>query len=187
MKREIDGNAKIFKFNKVEGNKVLFNEESVNSIDAGTPFILYCDKNDAWNYINTTEGSSLAMKVTDATGVGLYGSFDTMETGWGFYKLNQDGTKMVKTVGKADAQDKPESAPTDKPISQCYPYRAYFKLTTTSGAKAHDEEYIPCFVSADEITEFNTGDNKCYNIMGQKVNENAKGIIIVNGKKYLKR
>jgi len=179
MKREIDGNAKIFKFNKVEGNKVLFNEESVNSIDAGTPFILYCDKNDAWNYINTTEGASLAMKVTNATGVGLYGSFLTIETGAGYYKLNQDGTKLVKTIGASDTEH--------GPLSHCYPYRAYFKLTTTSGAKAHDEDYIPCFVTEDEIQEHNTDSNRRYNLMGQQVNENAKGIIIVNGKKYLKR
>jgi len=121
---------------------------------------------------------------------GLYGSFNTIETGWGFWKIQNDGENLYKTVGQASAEDAPTEAPTDKNISHCYPYRAYLKLPTQSGAKTRG--YVPCFIGAEEMigegnNDGRTGQGQGYNLMGQRVNADTKGMVIVNGKKYLNK
>ena len=37
------------------------------------------------------------------------------------------------------------------------------------------------------VDEVNNADAPAYNIAGQRVNKNAKGIVIINGKKYINK
>jgi len=192
MKGSIDTSAKIYNYKQVTDNKVIFEEDAQNSVAAGTPFILYCNSDTVNLKITKDDGTEVVMAVTNATnadGIGLLGSFNTIETGWGYWKIDDSGYQLVKTVGKSDASDKPSDAPanTNNPISHCYPYRAYLKLPSTQNSSPV-KEYIPCFIAPgeiinDDIIEKNNKDDRYYNLMGQQVSKNAKGITIVGGKK----
>ena len=70
-------------------------------------------------------------------------------------------------------------------------HRAYIKLgkdTPTTNAK---ESGFP--FEKNDITTMNrsvTSNNSqgiCFNVMGQRVNRNAKGIVVTNGKKYINK
>jgi len=193
MGEGISSDAVIYKYNSVdETNKQVKFTPYANEdkVPAGTPFILYANKDEEWKYIKEdADGITIPMNVTNPASddAGIYGSFDTMEIGWGYWKLTQVGDHFVKTVGKQDATDKPEDAPTNKEISHCYPYRAYLKLPEQQ-TSAPVKEYVPVFEDGviDIENDADERETLRYNIMGQRVNENAKGIIIVNGKKYLK-
>ena len=180
MKSAVSTDAKIYLYNTVSGNNVQFTEKTEGSIAAGTPFILYANKDEEWAYTKEdAEGITIPMTVTNPSADGLYGSFDTMLTGAGFYKLTPVGDHFVKTIGSDDTEH--------GPLSHCYPYRAYLKLPKQQNS-APAKEYVPVFEDGVIDIENDVDERNAlrYNVMGQRVNENAKGIIIVNGKKYLK-
>ena len=57
-----------------------------------------------------------------------------------------------------------------------------FAIVTTFNAEATGITSVE-----NDRTDERTGDGKMYNIYGQVVNENYKGVVIVNGKKFYNR
>lgn len=99
--------------------------------------------------------------------VKLFGSFETREIGAGFYKINSDGTALVRTTE----------------TSKTFPYRAYLELLGSTAAKiSFTEEGVDAIKSvAAENTAVTV-----YNLSGQRVKANAKGIVIINGRKVIR-
>lgn len=179
-----DCKVKLFDQVKEEnGSNVVYFEDATKETDgsykAGIPYFLYLPESARgkdWNVtIEDANGFDLTMDVTNPE-TGILGSFETVKTGaWSesapMYKIKNDGVTLVKTTAS----------------SNCYPYRGYLKLPTSNNVK----DYVLSFEDYNGetiITDINgevLNDAPRYNLMGQKVNRNAKGIIITGGKKVL--
>lgn len=73
--------------------------------------------------------------------------------------------------------------PTSTPVC-----RAFLPMSSEVHAKSITFKFDddPTGISDIEV-ESNTADGKCYNLSGQRVNSNTKGIVIIDGKKYINR
>lgn len=164
--------SRIFTFNRVIGTTVAFTELTQGSMAAGTPFILYCNSNDEWDWVQTDpNGIDITMSVTNPVGIGLYGSFNTILTGSDFWKINNDGTELVKTVEES---------------SHCYPYRGYLKLTQPSLQPAPLRSYVPVFGLSKTLgSDILNGSLTPYTIQGIPAEQGHRGFVIIDGKKYL--
>lgn len=97
----------------------------------------------------------------------LFGSFETREIGAGFYKINSDGTALVRTTSS----------------SKTFPYRAYLELPGSTAAKiSFTEEGVDAIKSVAAEKSAAT----VYNLRGQRVSANAKGFLIINGRKVIR-
>jgi len=179
-----DCKVKVFDQVKTEGESNVVYFKDAETIAAGVPYFLYLPESarqQEWSVTLSDEnGIDLVIEVSnpdDATR-GIYGSFTTVKTGeWTtaapMYKIKNDGVTLVKTTEN----------------SNCYPYRGYLKLPAQSSGSVKD--YVLSFEDYNGetiITDINgevQNDAPRYNLMGQKVNRNAKGIIITGGKKVL--
>jgi hypothetical protein len=66
-------------------------------------------------------------------------------------------------------------------MSTLAPFDAYFTLSST-------EAFIPLDITPSAVLEIETAAStpvRTYNIMGQQVNAHHKGIVIINGRKYV--
>lgn len=170
-------NAKLYAYKETVGSIVKFKEISA-PITKGTPFIMYCEANTPRWYqtIEETTGTEVAIdggtQLIDETEYGIYSKFNTTIINTGYYKVNYDGKKLVKTVTG----------------SECFPFRIYLKLP---GLPASAKSYSLSWDDGATDIEFVNADNEIpfyadrYNVMGQKVSRDTKGIVIVNGKKYM--
>lgn len=67
-------------------------------------------------------------------------------------------------------------------------HKAYLALSVGSNAKSGYGFSIDTSTSINTLTTNRIDDKRCYNIMGQRINESTyKGIILKNGKKFIKR
>lgn len=167
--------AEFYTYDRCSAESVIFKEKTL-PIEAGTPFIMKLDGSADWSQTIVVEaGTPVALSVKDPDSTnGLYGVFNTVSLGTGYWKLNGDGSKLVKT----------------KAESHCYPYRAYLKLPTVS--HANSREYRPVFGTGNmELEEMDIelmgADGQIYYINGQKAPANAKGLVIENGKVVFKK
>gem|GEM_PF-6717795 len=106
----------------VEGNTTKVKLEEVKTVPAGVPCFIQLDaesENKDWTIeVNTSVLKSTVVNP-DGGKAGIYGTFSTVTTGEGRYKLNADGTALLKTTSS----------------SHCYPYRAYLVLPAGGSTK----------------------------------------------------
>lgn len=98
----------------------------------------------------------------------LIGSFETRGIGTGFYKINSDGSALVRTTSE----------------SKTFPYRAYLELPASISAA----KISFCDESTDGIKAVtsDTTDGAIYNLAGQRISANAKGLVVINGRKVMR-
>lgn len=158
-------------------SKVTFKEmEEGKTIPAGTPFIMYVgEQSEAdWNPAQElNQETDIALAAKNAKSVGLYGVFNTTKIGAGKYKVNSAGTSMSPTTEKG----------------VCYPFRVYLTLPAQSESKTYSLNWEDGNSADIELINLDgtTTNLKYYNIQGQQVSDKSKGIVIVNGKKYIKK
>jgi len=164
---------------------VSFNVINHDKIAAGVPYFIQLDGSStskAWeiDYTDAENPFELALAPANPTNYGIFGAFNTESCPvWSsenpVYKLKPDGITLVKTNAN----------------SQCFPYRGYLKFAAPTGANSSSSapRYVLCFddltTDIEAISETGIPNGPRYNILGQKVSDNTKGIVIVNGRKYV--
>jgi len=152
-------------------------------VAAGTPVFFYlpesirnAETKPNWTICleDSVNGYVIVKEPANPAEGGILGSFNTIKTGvWvvdnQLYKLNSAGNKMLRTTAS----------------SSCYPYRAYLKIPASQSNQAG--EYRLSFENLENETGVSTVLNESqtaprYNLMGQRVGRDAKGMIIRNGK-----
>ncbi len=165
--------VKAYAITSVNNNTVTLTQVNNTAVAANTGLII-CAKPGTYTFAQATEGDVVAdnklVANTDAEKVA--------ETEQEFYVLGvTDATK--KTVGMM-----PIAA--NGTVGQ---YKAYLPATeVTSLAKGLKIVFGDQATAISEV-EANGAEatsNAAYNVLGQRVNGNAKGIVIINGKKYIK-
>ncbi len=162
----IDANGNI----KSSGN-VYFNH--TDNVEAGMPCIVDCESAEDW--VINLQGRLI--KAEPISSCAIKGSYIKKDIGTGYLKVQPDGAKFVNT----------------KDLSTVSQFRAYLDLKSTESMDAGDRE-AKIEWNDDSTTGINTIDNgqltidnsKAYNLNGVRVNSNYKGIVIMNGKKYIK-
>jgi len=196
--------TKLYTYNGCSGNIVYFTEAT--EVTKGIPFIMYDESGKDWkpftdasgNAKINNSGTDIALTVSNPTaltfdksnkvnnsslGNGIYGTFNTITLGEGYYKINSDGTKLVKTTNDTNGKGNP---------SHCFPYRVFLKLPGSSSGTSEAPYRIiwgddsPTSLESLDV-RFIDADTKCYNVQGQRVNPDTKGIVIMNGKKYFNK
>ena len=163
------GGAQITEFTGVDGTTMNFTEAT--SIVAGKPYLI--------KPVNTVENptfSDVTIKVTEPeqTTNGGYGFKGTLQP----TTLATDGTNLfVSTTGEVK---KPSA--TGNTIKG---FRAYIIVPETVGESAK-LSILGEVTGIDSISNGNGSDNGIiYNLCGQRVDGNAKGIVVKNGKKVI--
>lgn len=165
--------VKAYAITSVNDNTVTLSKVNSTAVAANTGLIL-CAKPGTYTFAQATEGDA----VTDNKLVANTEGDKVAEAEKEFYVLGvTDATK--KTVGLM-----PIAA--NGTVGQ---YKAYLPATeVTSLAKGlkivFDNQATA--ISEVEANGAEVTSNAAYNVLGQRVNANAKGIVIVNGKKYIK-
>lgn len=165
--------VKAYAITSVNDNTVTLSQVNSTAVAANTGLIL-CAKPGTYTFAQATEGDA----VTDNKLVANTEGDKVAEAEKEFYVLGvTDATK--KTVGLM-----PIAA--NGTVGQ---YKAYLPATeVTSLAKGlkivFDNQATA--ISEVEANGAEATSNAAYNVLGQRVNANAKGIVIVNGKKYIK-
>ena len=158
-----------FKVNKLkayiaylDGDIIRYQE--VESAQANTAVILETEVNPAFEY--STDAKSYTnneLKASDGTVVsdGNVWIFKTGDKGTGFYKQD-NGTKIENGV-------------------------IYIKGKLNGDFIAFSLKETPSGIHCIKNVEAETNNTPIYNLSGQRVNNNYKGIVIKNGKKYLNK
>lgn len=168
---EVTAAGTFYELTSVDGTSLTFTE--VNTTEAYKPYV-FVAKEDGTPFSGMKSKTIVApkacyYKVGDYT---FCGSMKDMKVPNGAYGYNvDDGVFSKATSDNVDIA----------------PFRAYITTTSGLGARA-----IRC-VFGDEITEINevksqkkVEDDVLYNLSGQRVSANHKGIVIKNGRKYFK-
>lgn len=166
--------VKAYAITSVSDNTVTLTEVNSNAVAANTGLII-CAKPGTYTFAQATEGDEVAdnklVANTDAEKVA--------EAEKEFYVLGiTNATK--KTVGMM-----PIAA--NGTIGQ---YKAYLPATAVAslakGLKIVFGNDQATAISEVEANGAEATNNTAYNVLGQRINGNAKGIVIINGKKYIK-
>lgn len=153
----------------------VFLEES-DGISPNIPYVLTL-KNDDYNL----SGKTLTMTASDALlpvadRISVYGSNYTFV-----------GTLLPQQVSEAYVLSPKGTHFQKQAVATIDPFRAYFVGNNDGAREANGVIIDGRGTDADGISElFLTGDDKSYNLQGIRVAEGYRGIIIKNGKKYVK-
>lgn len=120
--------SKVYKFNQfIQKGNVGYLQfiDATGTIPAGTPVIVKTDASSVdtdWAFkLITDDYAKLTLTPKESTEASaLFGSFETKVIGEGFYKLNDDGTNLTKTLA----------------TSHTYPFRAYLGLASAESVTA---------------------------------------------------
>lgn len=166
---------------------VTFNVVDKADIEAGVPYFMQLDtesNGQAWeiDVTDTENPFELALAPKNPV-VGILGAFNTISCPvWSetqpVYKIKPDGKTLVRTTAS----------------SHCYPYRCYLVLPEQEqSAGASSRNYVLSFDDEESegiaavIEDATDNIAPCYNIYGQQVKEDAKGISVRDGKKIMLR
>lgn len=152
------------------------NFTSVTTLEANKPYMVYFDeaKTDATTFSGKTIAPSESLTTTDATGnqynfVGTYVQAETSPIEAGDYVVVSGGIQKAKGGNTLKA------------------FRAYFAAQTTA-AKSLTFTIDGNVVTGVKAIELQNAVNNgaVYNLAGQRVSDSYKGVVIKNGKKYVK-
>ncbi|MGN0220533.1 MAG: hypothetical protein ACI4BA_00205 [Prevotella sp.] len=102
--------------------------------------------------------------------------------------LNAEGT--VLTLGTDDSGSVGFRKPYETYVSANKAYLDYSVVSTAAGAPAFVEIVLPgeaTGIEAIQSVQQKAADSAIYNMMGQRVGANAKGLILMNGKKMIRK
>ena len=154
---------------------ITFND--VESVAAGVPCIVDCESNENW--VITFNETPIVAEPNNTDNNPIKGTYIKTELSEGYFKVSSDGTKFVNTVAGT---------------SHAWPFRAYLDLTTQAGAKELTIEWNEGSTTGIEEVQSSRFkvQGSVYNLNGMRVNPSTgsgqanKGIVIMNGKKYIK-
>lgn len=180
--------CRLEKFVGVETNAgattMLFQDVKAQGIEANTPYILYY----------TGETKSIAMNVSNAT-------IDNSESAISFTDINGMTISMrglKRSAGSrglygilAKDNDEASFVNVSELGSQFYATRCYVEVSNFDDTKSTSLSLATRHLAPSNITGINNvetanGNNTTYNISGQRVGKDAKGVKIQNHKKYAK-
>lgn len=170
-----DANAKAYQFKGVEGNKLCF--EEATSIEAGVPYLLNVAKAHEMGNVGEVEILVEEPKAVTVEGVTFKGTFNVKVLGENNLFLGKDGKLKVPASTKDDN-------------NKLKGMRAFFVLpeATTAYSLSFGGETTGIQAIEGEKAEKAQG---VYTISGVKVADNtanlAKGLYIVNGKKFIQK
>ncbi len=175
--REVFGDVKALKLNLNDFKKdnICFEHCEENDIKANTPYIITGDFKEAPYYIETIP--NIPNNQSEITIVGKKLTF---------HGVNNSNTYMgkTKTENKYILHDG-QLYGTDKSDAKLPPYRWY--ITSPKSNKAKINFSIEDFTTSIQTTkDYNKADGTIFNLAGQKVTTNYKGIVIINGKKVIR-
>ena len=159
---------------KNEGSSIVLNEVGGN-LEAGTPYIFKANG----NTITVTFTGEPVAEAKEANGlIGTFVTIDNLQDEWteldDIYVISGTKFYFVNSAVKCEA------------------YRAFIAMSdvpnATTEAKGDVELFnasAPTDINGVNFVVANAGAR--YNIAGQKVNSSYKGIVIMNGKKYLNK
>lgn len=146
-------------------------------IPAGCPVLLYSDGASDYVMELSSPDTSLPKYENALVGTDCDSSVSPSDN-YTYYILSLDENKDINSIGFYPIEDLTNSA-----------HKAYLPVSMTSGSK-------PMYFSLDFIDDYTsevcppscgqTDDDKTYNVTGGYCNPNHHGIIIRNGKKYIK-
>lgn len=170
-----DADAKAYQFTGVEGNKLCF--EEATSIEAGVPYLLKVAKAHEMGNVGEVEILVEEPKAVTVDGVTFKGTFNVKVLGENNLFLGKDGNLKVP-------------ASTEGNNNKLKGMRAFFVLpeATTAYSLSFGGETTGIQAIEGEKAEKAQG---VYTISGVKVADNtanlAKGLYIVNGKKFIQK
>lgn len=151
--------------------------KSGDIIPAGCPVLLFSDEVSDYVMELSSPDTSLPKYGNALVGTDCDSSVSPSDN-YIFYILSLDENKDINSIGFYPIEDLTNSA-----------HKAYLPVSKTSGSK-------PMYFSLDFIDDYTsevcapscgqTDDDKTYNVTGGYCNPNHHGIIIRNGKKYIK-
>lgn len=170
-----DADAKAYQFKGVEGNKLCF--EEATSIEAGVPYLLKVAKAHEMGNVGEVEILVEEPKAVTVDGVTFKGTFNVKVLGENNLFLGKDGNLKVPASTEGDN-------------NKLKGMRAFFVLpeATTAYSLSFGGETTGIQAIEGEKAEKAQG---VYTISGVKVADNtanlAKGLYIVNGKKFIQK
>ena len=168
VKAAFGSDAKVYSFANTEGDQVNFTE--ANAISANVPVLITTDK-------TATEFTFTNVDVKRATPTAT-------GTNWNFV-----GTYNAKTAVPANSYEMYNNALYKSDGTNSYfvnGFRAYLEPNTTAAAKP----MLNIGGTATSINKVISGIDKegnLYNLAGQRVSKNTKGLLIKNGKKFINK
>lgn len=129
MLPDADCKFMIYKGTKLEDGIVSVMLEEVFSVAPGVPCFIKLSadaEGKDWNIDIEVSDKLVSSPVNPGGSEGMFGALNTLSTGAGYYKLNADGTALLKTTGG----------------SHCYPYRAYIKAGSVATKAGSDTAMI---------------------------------------------
>lgn len=159
---------------KNEGSSIVLNEVGGN-LEAGTPYIFKANG----NTITVTFTGEPVAEAKEVNGlIGTFVTIDNLQDEWteldDIYVISGTKFYFVNSVVKCEA------------------YRAFIAMSDVPNATTEAKGDVELF-NASAPTDINgvnfvvANASARYNIAGQKVNSSYKGIVIMNGKKYLNK
>ena len=153
----------------VNGTTVNFTEVT-EAVEANTGLLLGGTASETYSIPVASEGNDISS--TNAFLVNEGGTTFAAESGYTYYGL----LKNTLTFATFD------------PTSVAIPAsKAYLKVANTNGARlsvSFDDDNTTTGINNANV---NVGDNKVYNLQGQRVDNPKKGLYIVNGKKFINK
>ena len=163
--------AAVYAFTNNNEGELTFTK-TTDGIKAGTPYLLNLPVAiaDAMEFTNVTVYPSLSAYIHDANSFGAYfrGNYAAGFDMEGKYGITPQGEVKKGAAG-----------------STMKPFRAYIEMPNGQSARiaiVDETTGISRVLTSKEIENLNI-----FNLNGQKVEENAKGVVIVNGKKVVRK
>lgn len=172
---ELPAGVKAYTCNDKDDDAMTLILSSVNSIEAYTPYILYSENGFSGNLTGTVDMSKYPETGYAEEGL-LCGAVKEQEISAGYVMQNLDGTgaKFYSMGGDNFII----------PAGKCW-VKFFFNSNAKMFSFAIHEEDNATAVNAISINKRIANTKR--NIVGQTVTENYKGIVIIDGKKYIKK
>lgn len=145
----------------------------VNKVPAGTPIVV---KGTGGNY-NIPYGSCTS--ITDVSG----NNINNILSGSTTKTYTVESSKVIYAISKTYGDFRQVETNVQIPIKKAYLISTIENPTQAKALVFGDEEST----SIKEIKVTTAADNKAYNLAGQRVNTKNKGIVIINGKKFVNK
>lgn len=166
-----------FKLKEVDGNLLVFGEETLPQ--AGVPYLYRLKSGvvEATPITGTKVSVSTTLNSVSASGLTMIGSYTNQI-------VDCKSNDAINYYGFSSAENEINRATSSLTIK---PYRAYFTSSTANSAKQMRIVISNETTGIEETVELEDVDSDAnlYNLMGRKVQNSAKGVYILNGKKVI--
>ena len=182
--------AKAYKLSDRDGNKLVFTEEE-NEMVALHPYLLKVEGNngvytgpvtlDAYGFGPQTlpSNTDVRMQQDDAPGYSMRGTLNTI--------TNAEAADLGAYILQSDGDWHPVSTSSQK--ASILPFRAYLLPSARSAMSRIGMQLGDNATGIDSYTTIDQdGTERTYDLQGREINaRNAKGVVIINGRKVIKK